>query len=146
MKRTLLAAAMSVLVPSAFAQSGGMKGMEMNETKAAKDTMSHNGVGEVKERVGLVRLVEVEDVVALEPDVPDAGRRPGIMRHLERKGSPLRASRPGRTGLGLSRKLSPHPILAQAEGYVRPWRAQGAGKWTQCLLGDAQSHPRRPGI
>jgi len=48
MKRALLAAAISVLVPSAFAQSGGMKGMEMNETKAAKDTMSHNGVGEVK--------------------------------------------------------------------------------------------------
>jgi len=48
MKPLLVVAAMSVLAPSVFAQTGGMKGMEMGEEKAAKDAMPHRGVGEVK--------------------------------------------------------------------------------------------------
>lgn len=52
MKRVLLVAAMSVLVPFALAQTGGMKGMEMKDmpTKKADGEAgkTHKGKGTVK--------------------------------------------------------------------------------------------------
>lgn len=57
MKRVLLVAAMSILVPAALAQSGGMKGMEMKDMPMK---MGEGKAGETPRGKGTVKSVDAK--------------------------------------------------------------------------------------
>jgi Cu(I)/Ag(I) efflux system periplasmic protein CusF len=66
MKRVLMIAALSVLVPGALAQSGGMKGMEMKDMPMK---MGEGKAGEMHKGTGTVKSVDAKKgVVSLAHD------------------------------------------------------------------------------